>query len=161
MIPNDKILPPIERKEYIPLPEDVYHAELIDVEYREGTNFNTQEPEERLNFTFAIIDEGDNYGRRVWKEVRPVISVKPKHSNLWELVKQLTGREFTNEECLKQHEQLTPEFLNSLVGIHKRLALSIHTSQTGRKSNKISSIMPMDKEMEPYKEDKADEKAPF
>lgn len=154
MINPDHKLPEPERRVYEPMPDNVYQAQLVDVDLKQNRKFKSDEEETRLQFTFVIIEEGPYYGRRVWEDARQIVSLRPKTSKLYDLIKSLTGKTFTEEECKRYTEIVTPEFLNGMIGTQKRLALTTHVSQTGNKSNKIQAIMPVTAELPPYDETK-------
>lgn len=131
------------KKIYEPLSPDVYQFQLMDIESKQQTKYLSDEMEDVLNFTFVCLEEGENYGRRIWKTVPPKLVGGAKPSGLYTLLAGLTGKQFSKEECRNVHETVTPEFLNALVGHQVRLALEIHTTTTGKKVNKITSYLPV------------------
>ncbi len=155
MISQGFTVPDRPKKVFELMPEGVYNVELIDVTDEEKSVY--QKPDEKeikLVFTFAVIDEGPHYGRRVWDEAKPTITVKPKASNLHIILQKLTGVSFTEEQCNNQKDVLTTDFLNSLIGIQKQLSIVIHTSKTGNQSNQIDAYLPTKVSMPPFDETK-------
>jgi hypothetical protein len=130
-------------KNFIPLPPDVYPVEILDIEEREGTKFQSSEVETQINVKFVVIEDGQYYGRYLWATCSPKITGGTKQSKLYQVIVAATGREFTKEELQKAHEVVTPDFLNSLIGAHMRLTVSVKDKQDGSgKTNKIEAYMP-------------------
>lgn len=146
-------LPERETKDFEPLPVGAYHAELIDIEQRDGTDFQGN-PAKQLSFTFAVIQDGEFYGRRLWANASEKMVGGTKPSNLFRILTGITGKSFSKEECANAHEWLNASFLNSFIGTQKLLAVSQKPKQMGGMKNVIESILPVSTNLPPFNPDK-------
>lgn len=150
---SDFKFPQQESKTFDPMPAGVYQVELTDIEERDGLDFNGN-PAKQMVFTFTVLDEGEHYGRKLWRQGTKKFSGGTKPSNLFTILSGVCGKTFTKEECDKSHEWLTAGFLNSLVGKQNLVAVSQKAKQTGGMRNVIDSIMPVKQDLPAYKSDK-------
>lgn len=129
-------------KVFTPVAPDVYPVEILDIEEREGTKYQSSEVETQINVKFAIIEEGPFYGRLLWATCSPKFTGGTKQSKLYQVVVAALGREFTQDELKRAHEIVTPDFLNSLIGAQLRLTVSVKDRQDGSgKTNRIEAYM--------------------
>ena len=144
-----------ESGDFEPLPRDVYTFELIDVEEETRTKYQLDEEEEVIKFTFACIEDGPYYGRRIWRRATPKLSGGKKPSNLFSVLSGLTGKQYTREECKKPELIASPTHLNDLIGTQVRLSLGQKTSETtGKINNTIESFLPVKKKLPKFDPDK-------
>lgn len=143
-------------KNFEPLPADVYPVQILDIEEREGTKWQSTEVEVQINVKFAVIEEGPHYGRLLWATCSPKIAGGSKQSKLYQVIVAATGKEFTKDELQKAHEIVTPDFLNSMIGAQLRVAVIVTDKQdgSGGKSNKINTYMPKKGDLPEYDESK-------
>lgn len=134
-------MPKQEMKSYDPLPAGVYQVELTDIEMKDGTDFQGN-PAQNLSFTFVVIEDGENYGRKLWANASRKFVGGTKPSNLYKITTGILNKQFTKEECASSDEWLTFIFLNDLLGKQNLLAVSQKDKQTGGKKNVIDSILP-------------------
>lgn len=130
-----------ESKDFELLAEDTYTLQLLDIEERQEPSYDDKTVlEDKLNFSFVVLDEGDNRGRRLWRSVTPVISEK---SNLLKVIQALVGKNLSQEE----QDAFDTNALNSLIGSQVRAVVGV--TGTG-KSNKILNFLPIKKELEAW-----------
>lgn len=143
-------------KKFDPLPADVYPVQILDIEEREGTKFQSSEVEMQISVKFVVIEEGPHYGRFLWATCSPKITGGTKQSKLYQVVTSASRHEFTKEELQKAHEIVTPDFLNSLIGEQMRLTVSVKdkVDGSGGKTNKIEAYMQKKADFPPYDESK-------
>jgi len=131
-------------KVFEPVPADVYTVEVLDIEEREGTKYQSSEVETQINFKFVIIEEGPFYGRFMWATCAPKITGGTKQSKLYQVIVAATAKEFSKDELKRAGEIVTPEFLNGIIGSQLRLTVSVKdkVDGSGGKTNKIDSFLP-------------------
>jgi hypothetical protein len=134
MINEPFTAPKREVKEFPPIPKDLYQAELLDVNLKEGPTYDTRNKpdhekvmEKTLSFQFTLLDgkDGETYlrGRNVWANLVPTylnISTKNGKNKLYKIVEAMIGRELTPEE---EARGITDKDLNGLVSMQIRLAI--------------------------------------
>lgn len=141
-------------KSYPPIPADVYQAQILDIEKRQEKAYQSEELEDRLNFTFVIVEDGPYYGRRFWRSMAPKLVGGTKQSNLYAFLAVLTGKAFTKEECAKAKDIVTADYLNGLVGKQVRLSVSSKVGEDGVERNRVSAFLPVKEELPPFDESK-------
>lgn len=143
-------------KNFEPLPADVYPVQILDIEEREGTKWQSTEVEVQINVKFVVLEEGPHYGRFLWATCSPKIAGGSKQSKLYQVIVAATGKEFTKDELQKAHEIVTADFLNSMIGAQLRVAVIVTDKQdgSGGKSNKINTYMPKKGDLPEYDESK-------
>jgi len=126
----------VEKKQFENLPEDIYEAEVFDVKEVEDTGYQTDEMEEKIEFTFTILDEKYK-SRRLWKKVRAVIADgrnSPKPSELYKVLSALDSLNWGEKE-------VSAEDINKLIGKKCRLVVKIKTSAKGNDYNYITDVL--------------------
>lgn len=143
-------------KTFDPVPADVYAVEVLDIEEREGTKFQSSEVETQINFKFAIIEEGPYYGRFMWATCAPKVTGGAKQSKLYQVIVAITGKEFSKDELKRAGEIVTPDFLNSMIGSQLRLTVSIKdkVDGSGGKTNKIDAFLTKKVDLPAYDQSK-------
>lgn len=133
----------IEKREggtFEPLPDDVYTAQLIDIEMEERPSYNDKTKMENVfNLLFAVLDQ-DFRGR--WTEKRFVptylyIGKKGKNS-LYEILEAIKGASLSAEE----EAYMGGEYINAQIGKQVRLVVKTQTKGDKKYSN-IESFMPV------------------
>jgi hypothetical protein len=135
-------MPKQELKTFEPLKAGVYQCELADVELKDATDFSGN-PSKQLTFTFVVVEEGEDYGRKLWANASLKMVSGTKPSNLWKILCGITGKQYTKEECASSDEWLTFVLLMSFVGKQNLLAVSQKAKQAGGMKNVIDSILPI------------------
>lgn len=147
-------------KEFAPMPVDVYQFELLDVEAKEGLKWGSEETETKLSFTFVCVEEGQYYGRRVWRNSNTKFVGGTKPSNLYTIVTGITQRQFSKEECANAENVITMDFLNSLIGTQMRLSIGQSVSPTnGKTYNSIQAYLPVKQQLPAFDASKQPVKA--
>mgnify|MGYP007083422298 FL=1 len=138
-----------KQHETAPLPPDTYTIEIKNIEFKIKTspfkdeNGNPQPDSRQYQIEFAVADEGECQGRtfRTWVNETLRVSTKAKNPTLVEFLKAVTGQDFT----VADHEKVTGEFLDSLIGSMLRVNTKVHESTSGAKSTKVSAFLPLRK----------------
>lgn len=150
-------------KSYELLPKDVYHCEVLSVDNKKKPSWEDANVlEDKIEFTFVAIEDGDHYGRRLWKDVNPILSKYKGGSTLYLILVALNkdGKEFTDEEVADIEKLAGPEALNNLVGKQIRLTVGQKEkkSKPGEFYNAIESFLPVKKDIDSFSQEKSDEK---
>ena len=143
----------IEKKEYEPIPANVYQVQVGDIKEKYKTPWGKPDAEEKelyLTFEFIILDEAFR-GRKLWKDIRPVSptpseggSFKP--SWLYKVASAVIGHPLSYAEGVNWAAEET----NALIGRQLRLIVNLTPKNAqGRSYNNITEVLPVDKEIEP------------
>lgn len=143
-------------KNYDPLPQDVYQVEVLGIKLRDNFFYDPKEEYSNkyvLEFTFAVIEEGPHYGRRLWRSVAPALKPQGKRGPtiLYKIVTTALGSEMDWDACAGFAEELK-ENLKVVIGKQMRVSVEQRTSESGKVSSKIASFMPIKKELPKYDE---------
>lgn len=133
-----------------PVPRGNYTVELMDIKNIKkvpyGAPAGTEATEDKILFTFAILNEGEYRARRLWREAKPVKPFEGK-SIIREIVCGILKKELNWEEA----SAFTIKDLNALEGKQLDLMLDIKkgTRDPSKSYNKIVSFFASTKEL-PY-----------
>lgn len=132
-----------EKKEYPPLPENIYQVELLDVSSGQRPTYETRfKPEDEqvketvLKFQFTLLagKQGgeDLRGRNVWVNFVPTYLYIGKNgkNTLYRIIESLLGRDLDPQE---EAEGVDGKFLNALVGKQCRIGTKHKKSKDGSK----------------------------
>jgi hypothetical protein len=145
----------IEKKEFEPIPANIYQVQIGDITEKLKTPWGspqgTEPTEQYLTFEFIILNEGAYKGRKLWKDVRPVSptpseggSYKP--SWMWRIVSAVYKHPFTFQEGAS----FGPEAVNSMIGQQLRLIVNqTPKNAQGKSYNNITEVLPVEGEMPP------------
>lgn len=147
--------PESSAKSFENLPKDVYQFELIDIEVKEQTKWQSTEVENVFVFTFSIVEDTELYGRRMWQYASQKLSSFKDGSNLYKTLCGLLGRQLTEEECSDPMGFCTADFMNSLIGKQVRLSIGEKKKDDGTLKNIIESYLPVKEELPAFDEEKA------
>lgn len=132
-----------EEKVWDILPNDVYQAEVLDIELKEEKKWNSEEIINKLVFTFVVVEEGEFYGRRLWQYATPKLTKFKGGSNLYKVLSGIAGRQLTDEECASPEDTCSDEALNALIGKQVRLTVGQKEKKNGELKNIIDGFMPV------------------
>lgn len=151
-----------EGKEFEVLPEEVYHAEVLDVEFKMQKKWQSDEEESTLVFTFVVIEDGEHYGRRLWQYATPKLTKFKGGSNLYKVLTGLYGRQLTDDECASPEETCSDDAINDLIGRQVRLGVGQKVKENGELKNIINSFFKVKKgdELPSYVQAEKDADAP-
>src|SRR5258708_24872389 len=102
-ISTNIIFEKIEKKEFPPIPADVYQAQISDIKEKWKVPFGAPKDDEPtelyLTFEFVILNENAK-GKKLFKDVRPVTPIPSKDGSfkpswLYKLVSAVTGHPLT------------------------------------------------------------------
>lgn len=145
------------KKVYELLAPNIYQMEILDIEQREEKAYQSEETEPRLNFTFVCIQEGDAYGRRLWKSVPIKLVGGSKQSGLYQIISAVNkGEGLSAEECkrLSNDKGALVGLLNTMIGTQVRLVVSKKPKQDGTLKNAIDSMLPKEVDLPAFDKDK-------
>lgn len=145
--------PEQEKTIYLPMPSGMYQIQLTDIEEKDGLDFKGN-PNKQLLFTFVVLDEGEFYGRMLWRQTSMKMSGGTKPSNLYTVLCGLENKDFSKEECQDSHNWLTASYLNGLIGKQYLGAVSQKAKLDGTPKNVLDSIMPVKEELPAYDPEK-------
>lgn len=137
---------PFENKtEFETIPEDVYQVQITDIKEKLKAPYQapagTEATEPFYGFEFTILDEGKFRGRKLWKDVKPVLPfAKPGSKEPWlhKIIAAVHGKALTFAEA----ESYGVEQLNALIG--KQLRVLVKNSPPkadGKVFSNLESVM--------------------
>ena len=156
-ITNNIIFERIEKKEFEPIPADVYQAQIVDIRDNKkvpyGAPKDAPKTEQYLTFEFTILSSNAK-GRKLFKDVRPVTPVPSdgsfKPSWMYKLASAVAGHPLTYEEGT----QFGLEQVNSMIGRQLRLIVNqTPKNAQGKSYNNITEVLSIQGEMEPLQAD--------
>lgn len=150
---------------YEPLKAGVYQVEILKVEIKENFFYkpNEKDPSKRGNKyqvspTFVVLNPGENYGRRLWDNMAPVIKPSGKRgaTKLYKMVTSALNSEMSWDDCegFASDNTKFAENLKGLIGKQLQVTVEVATSESGKKRNKIISYFPVDTNLPKFDETK-------
>jgi hypothetical protein len=140
MLPNDTT--PVEKREkteYPPIPENIYQAEILDVNLRDAQGKYAKAGDKVYSFQFTLLkgkdkDGSDLRGRNLWANFVPNFLYVGKNgkNELYQISEAVLGHELT----LQEEAELCPATINTFIGKQVRLAVKDKVSE---KSGKVFS----------------------
>jgi len=146
MIDNNYQIPKEEKKEYPPLPKNVYQVELLDISLNDAKGKFAKPGEKNFAFQFTLLagkdKDGDLRGRNVWNNFVPTALYIGKNgkNSLYQIVEAFLGRDLTPEE---EATGLSGSLLNSFIGKQIKVFID-HRIKDGKTYNNITSYMPIE-----------------
>jgi hypothetical protein len=140
-----------ERKEFDPVPEDTYQVQISDINLKTKMNSYRNEEEEVLDFEFVILNEGKCRGRRLWKNVRPVVAPpgsSSKPSWLYVIASKALERELEFGEIAGFEP-------NSLIGRQLRVVVNCAPGSNGKTYNNIIGFQVKKGDLEPFEKNES------
>lgn len=118
----------VESKSFPLLKNDIYQAQLIDINVSKNKKYKSEELEDVLSFEFAILSSKDSEGndargRLLSKNFVPsylFISSKNGKNDLYKIIEAFKGRELTQQE---EAEGIDGKYYNGLIGHQIRVLL--------------------------------------
>jgi len=166
MLPDNFELPAPSKKEWPPIPEDVYQTEITNLEYKtEKNKYKEREkdpikkaamPDEKsvINFEFTIIEEGQYYGRKVWQKMSPIKPYPPSGtmtSWMYRLASAMAGHPITREEA----DKFTSSDVNDFVRRQVKVVIKHSVPDfNGKVWNNIESFVTAKTQLPPFDEAK-------
>jgi len=145
----------VEKKEYEPIKANIYQVQISDIreKYKApwGSPQGSEQTELYLTFEFLILNQGEYFGRKLWKDVRPVAPVpsedaKFKPSWLWRIISAVIGHPLSFSEGVNWGVQDT----NNLIGRQLRLIVNqTPKNAQGKSYNNITDVLPIEAEIDP------------
>ena len=146
------------KKEYPPIPENIYQAEVLDITYKLNEYQKDKKEEYIFNFQFTLLagkdkDGSDLRGRNIWMNFVPTylfIGNKGKNK-LYKLIEAILGHELSPEE----ENTLSSETINGLIGKQVRIIVKNKTKNDKTYSN-IENLLPIEQTLPPLTEEEKD-----
>lgn len=134
--------PPKERVMQV-LEENYYVVEITDVTTQETEDgFHPGEKRQQIVVDMKVLDEGKfkDAEVRAWMDDSLTAQTKKKYPNatLPKLLLAVTGKQFTPAE----RPEVTPEFLNSLIGSKVRINAAPFMTSLGKERTQVTSFSP-------------------
>jgi hypothetical protein len=142
-IPDNYTIP-VSSSDNLPLlPPDTYVVEITGLELRNDVQlYQSTETEDRFNFEFTILEEGEFKGRKQWKEVRTVMSVGWSGGNpswLYKIFCAVNNITVSEDDANK----VTAQDINSMIGRQLRIVVEQKANQKGELKNKVTNVLPL------------------
>jgi hypothetical protein len=138
-----------EKKEYPPIPENVYQCELLDITMKETNKYQSQEKENVLDFQFTLLNgkdkNGDLRGRNLWRNYVPMSLYIGKNGKnvLYQIIEAIQNEEMSPE----QEAMLDSQAINSLIGKQVRVVVKNKPDAKGKIWSNIVSFLPIESEL--------------
>lgn len=147
---------------YAPLPADTYQVEILEIGVKENFFYRPDAPEGKkghkysISATLVIIEEGDHYGRRLWREFTPVMKPTGKKGPtlLYKFVSAVLNTNMDFEQCEAYVSNL--KNFGKLKGKQFRAGVEVTKKQNGDEKNAVNSFYPSKKDLPPFDPDKFD-----
>lgn len=149
-----------QKKEWPLIPADVYQTQITNIEEKTEPNRFKQyetEPDEikRINFEFTIIEDGPQYGRRVWQKMAPIKPYPPtgkgKETWMYRLASAMAGHSITRGEADHFGVAEVNSFLNRQVRVTVKHSAP---NAQGKQYANVDSFLSVKKELAPFDEAK-------
>ena len=107
-----------------------------------------------MNFEFTIIEEGQHYGRRMWKQMAPIKPYPPtgsRESWVYRIASALAGHPITRAEA----DKFTTSDINGY--IHQQVRITISESapkENGKRYNNLDSFLSVKQQLPLFDETK-------
>jgi hypothetical protein len=142
-----------EKKDWPLIPEDVYQVEITDIA-EDVTEYIKGEKKDVFKFEFTLIEDGPNYGRKLWSRgsrVSPIPYKSGKNPLTWKVASAVAKHPLTEEEG----KAYTIAMLNALIGKQLRVTVSVSAPKAdGKQYNNIDSFMMTKAELPAFDEKK-------
>ena len=166
-LPSDMEVATKQSKVFEPLPADIYQVEVLSLVVKENPFWKPKDDDGndtnpvskyQLNQTLVIIEEGKNYGRRVWDNMAPVVkpSGKKGASKAYKFITAILETELTWEECegFAPNPQVFYKNMKELVGRQVRVSLETKITESNKKKNIVASYLPVKAQLPSFDESK-------
>lgn len=135
-------------KEWSLIPADVYQTEITNITYKEVDNTRWKkkptDPDKKqvMEFEFTIIEEGQHYGRKLWKQMAPIKPYPPtggKETWVYRLASAMAGHSITRAEADKYGSSDINDYS------HRQVRITVSETapkDNGKRYNNIDSFLP-------------------
>lgn len=156
-------LPSATKKSFPPIKAGLYTVQIWDIKEILKAPYNAPLDAEKnvpfYTFEFAILNDGEFRGRRLWKDVKPVAPIPPlggrRSAKMWEIVSAIEGHPLTFEEGKKYDK----EQVNALIGRQVNVfVIQKPPKANGKVYNDIQAFTSAEKELPAYTQEEADAK---
>ena len=150
MINEEIVIEKKEKKEYPPIPKDIYQAQILDINLVDAKGKYAEPGDKNFAVQFTLLNgkdgENDLRGRSVWANFIPTflyISKKGKN-DLYNIIEAILKRELEPEE----EATFNKDFMNDMIG--KQIRIMIEPNQVGDKTyDNIANYLSITDELTP------------
>lgn len=150
--------------EFEPLPADTYQVEILKVEIKDNPFYKPDAKDGKTGFkyqistTLAVIDDGEFYGRRLWKNFTPVMKPTSKKGPtlLYKFITAVLNTPMNWDDCASYTAQ--DKFGKNVMELKNkqlRVGVEIVEKDGGSKKNAVNSFFAVKKELPPFDEEKS------
>lgn len=146
-----------EKKDWPVMPEDVYQVQITDLTAEESEWQGVKK--DVFKFEFTIIDEGEYYGRKLWKKgsrVSPCPSSNNKAPLTWKVASAVLKHALTEEEG----KSFRIADMNALIGKQLRVSVTVTPPKDGKQYNNVESFLMTKTELPVFDESKVNKVHP-
>lgn len=164
-LPEDFTVNTSQTVTYDPIKAGMYQVQVLDIVIKENPFYkpDAKKPEDRgnkyqISATLVVLKEGENYGRRIWDNLAPVVKPTGKKgaTKAYKFITAVLGTELDWDGCASFAPSPKEFYENLLTLKGKQLLVTVEvsTSEAGKKRNKIVSYLPVDAMLPPFDESK-------
>ena len=146
-------------KSFEPLSDGVYQTEVLDVVIKEKPVQYQEENKNKyqVSITLAVLEQGDNYGRRLWDNASPMVypNSKKGSSKLYKFITAVIGSQMDDDACrgYTTDPKAFYKNLRELIGSQVMVTVEVTTTETGKKRNKVLSYFTPKAKLEKYNDE--------
>lgn len=146
-------------KTFEPLPDGVYQTQVLDIVIKEKPVQYQEEGKNKyqVSITLVVIEQTDNYGRRLWDNTSPMVypNSKKGSSKLYKFITAVMGVQMDNDACngYTADPKAFYNNLRELIGKQVMVTVELTTTETGKKRNKVLSYFTPKAPLEKYNEE--------
>lgn len=144
-IPESYAIPVGDSQQYELLPDDIYDVQITKIELRtDQPIYQSTDTEDKFSFEFTIAEQGEFYGRKLWLDVRTVMTAGwAGGSPSWLYRIYCAANGITTKMDDDAVRQVSARSINALEGSFLRLVVKQKPNQSNVLKNKIVDVMAM------------------
>jgi hypothetical protein len=160
-LPEDLEVNASQSVEYAPIdPSEMYQVEIVKIEARETpSTWKDTTDKYRLSFEFAILNDGENYGRRLWSNA--ALAMKPARdkyeaTTLYKIVTAALNSPFDWDACASFAANLSENLKETILGKQIKVAIeNVVNPETGKTKSKIKTYYPIKTKLPKFDQEKS------
>lgn len=172
-IPDDAVVNSGGQKEFTPLdPLKYYQVEVVKAELRDNPYYNPKETDPakkgskyQIGFEFAILNDEDFYGRRLWKNTSLAFMPNTRRgepSILYKIINSALDMKLDWDGCASfapDTKTLMENIEKDVIGSQLIVGIENYENTKGKVRSKIISYNPIKKALPGFNQEKSSEKA--
>ncbi|MEK6885131.1 MAG: hypothetical protein AABY22_36205 [Nanoarchaeota archaeon] len=169
-LPDDFNVSSDKPTEFSPIdPSEIYTIQVLKADTRDNKWYKPEEKDlskrgekYQFNFEFAILDDGDFYGRRLWKSTGTYFKPEGKKGPtiLYKIITCAIKKLMTWEECYTfnlDSKTFVENIQSNVVGKQLKVAIE-NITKNGKTYSKITTFNMVKKELPPFDQEKSKQK---